>query len=237
MKIIRKDKSKRIDLLDAARGLAVIYMIIYHFFYDSVNLLGMYEELFANPVFDVLQKFFACVFVSLCGISSNFSKSNIKRGLVTAGIALCISVVTYFVEMPIIFGVLHLLAFCMIFYGITQKLWQKLPQSLLFVLFLILSLVSVYLVNTIAVTSDKLWIFGFPAEGFVSYDYFPLMPWFFVFMTGTAAGYFIKQKKFPRRFYTVRIPVLPAIGRYSLIIYLVHQPLLLLIMMIIGAIR
>ena len=55
-------------------------------------------------------------------------------------------------------------------------------------------------------------------------------------MTGTAIGYFIKAKKFPHWFYNAKIPVLPAIGRYSLFIYLGHQPVLFVITMILQKI-
>lgn len=236
MELIRKEKSKRIELLDALRGIAVVLMVIHHFLYDAVEFLDAPRWLFHNPVFDVFQQIFAGLFICISGISSNFSSNNLKRGIFTLAVASVVTTVTFAVDMPIIFGVLHLLAVCMMFYGLTQKIWLKLPQKLLLPLFLILSFISQYVVNNITVESDKLWIFGFPAKDFVSHDYFPLLPWFFVFMTGTAIGYFIKTKKFPHWFYNAKIPVLPAIGRYSLFIYLGHQPVLFAITILIEKI-
>ena len=229
MEIIRKDKSKRIEILDALRGLAVVLMVIHHFLYDAVAFLDAPEWLFHNVAFDFLQQFFAGLFICLSGISAQYSSGNLKRGLFTLGVAAVVSVVSSVAGMPIVFGVLHMLSLCMIFYGLTRKLWQKLPQALLLTVFLILSFISQYVVKNVTVNSENLWILGFPSEDFVSMDYFPLLPWFFVFMTGTAIGYFIKAKKFPHWFYNAKIPLLPAIGRYSLFIYLGHQPVLFLI--------
>ena len=236
MEIIRKDKSKRIEIIDALRGLAVVYMVIYHFVYDAVSFLGILENVLNNAVFDFFQTFFACVFVVLAGVSSNFSKSNLKRGLFTFAVAMVISIVTFIIDMPIVFGILHLLGLCMIFYGLTGKLWKKIPQWILIAVFIILAILSDYAVRNLTVESENLWIFGFCGADFVSFDYFPLFPWLFVFMTGTAVGYYIRNNRFPRQFYTVKIPFLPFLGRYSLIIYLAHQPLLYGLVMLIRKI-
>ena len=68
---------------------------------------------------------------------------------------------------------------------------------------------------------------GFPQRGFFSTDYFPLIPWFFLFVT----GYFlfritsrrgINEKLFARG----QFPLLNWIGRHSLPVYLLHQPVL-----------
>ena len=71
--------------------------------------------------------------------------------------------------------------------------------------------------------------FGFPPPDFFSSDYFPLLPWFFLF----AAGYFLWRlfaEKGPSpalaRSLTFGIAPLSFLGRHSLIIYLLHQPLL-----------
>lgn len=62
---------------------------------------------------------------------------------------------------------------------------------------------------------------GFPPAGFTSTDYFPLLPWFFLFLT----GYFLYdlRRDTPSR---LHIPGVTAMGRHSLIIYLLHQPVI-----------
>lgn len=219
-------KKKRIDSIDALRGLAVVLMVLHHFFYDLVEFLDAPEWLFSNPVFDKLHYVFAGIFIGLCGVSSRFSRSNLKRGFITLIAAGIITVVTYLIDMPIIFGVLHLLAFCMLFYGLTGKLWEALPKWIMPIFTVAGTVISAWCVSNIEIESKNLWIFGWTYDGFVSYDYFPLLPWIFVFLFGTWLGCYIKEQKFPRWFYTARIPVLPKIGRQALIIYLLHQPVL-----------
>ncbi|MBQ8208967.1 MAG: DUF1624 domain-containing protein [Clostridia bacterium] len=228
-----KQRKKRIDAIDALRGLAVVLMFFHHFFYDLVEFLDAPEWLFTNPVFNVLHYVFAGVFIGLCGVSSRFSRSNVKRGIITLIAATVISVVTHFMGMPILFGVLHLLAFCMLFYGITGRLWEKLPMWIMPVFTVLGTVISAWCVNNIETESENLWILGWTYDGFVSHDYFPLFPWIFVFLFGTWLGYYIKEHRFPEKFYTLSIPVLPQIGRQALIIYIVHQPILYGITMVI----
>ena len=64
---------------------------------------------------------------------------------------------------------------------------------------------------------------GFPPADFSSTDYFSLLPWFFLFLT----GYFVSRLWRERRRIPMggtRVPVLSALGRYSLPVYLLHQP-------------
>ena len=101
------ERPARIELMDALRGLAVCLMVLHHFLYDLCAFLGAPWWLFTNPVFDVLHYFFAGLFIFLSGISSDFSRSNLKRGAKAMTLALGITLVTYFMDMTIVFGVLH----------------------------------------------------------------------------------------------------------------------------------
>lgn len=228
-----KARKKRIDIIDALRGCAVIYMVYHHLVYDLVVFSGAPSRLVDNAVIDILQPLFASVFIVLCGVSSNFSKSNLKRGAITLAVAMCITLVTTIMDMPINFGVLHLLSVCMLLYGCTHKLFEKINGILLLVICIALAVISSYCVNNIDVQSDNLWILGWQGD-FVSYDYFPLFPWVFVFLSGTAIGRYIARGRFPQWFYNAKIPVLPAIGRHSLIIYIAHQPVLYALTLIIS---
>lgn len=231
---MEKKKSERIQSIDALRGLAVVLMVIHHFLYDLVEFLGAPPWLFSNPVFDILHYIFAGVFIGLSGLSSRFSRSNIKRGIKVLVIAFLISLVTYFMNMPIRFGVLHLLGFCMVFYGLTRKLWDSVPEKIAPFIYIVLTVISAVILNMVnPVSVTWLWPFGAYAKGFYSSDYFPVFPWLFVFLFGSWLGKLVKEKRMPDKLYTINPPFFPKVGRLALIIYIVHQPVLYGITMLI----
>ena len=219
-------KKKRIDIIDALRGLAVVLMVFHHFMYDLVVFLGAPDWFFSNPVFNFLHYIFAGLFIFLSGLSSRFSRSNVKRGLKVLAIAFVITIVTGLMDMPIRFGVLHLLGFCMVFYGVTRKLWDEIPELLMPVLCVVLLVGSALAVHLIPINSSHLWMLGWMYNGFFSADYFPIFPWLFVFLLGTWAGKFVVEHRLPEWFYEKRVPVFPAVGKKALLIYILHQPVL-----------
>lgn len=221
-----KPKKERIQSMDALRGLAVVLMVIHHFLYDLCAFLGAPWWLFSNPVFNFLHYVFAGTFVLLAGVSSRFSRSNLKRGLIVLVIALVITLVTTLMDMPIRFGVLHMLGFCMVFYALTHKLWESIPTPVMPLLCIVLLVGSALAVHLIPIDAKCLWMFGWIYDGFVSTDYFPIFPWLFVFLLGTWLGKYIRERRFPGWFYSMKVPVFPAIGRHALIVYIVHQPVL-----------
>lgn len=217
---------QRISLIDGVRGIAVVLMVAHHFLYDLVNVLGAPGWIFENPVFQVLQYIFSSLFILISGISSEFSRSNVKRGLKVLVIALALTLVTTLMQMPIRFGILHLLSVCMIFYGLTRTLWDRLPRRLMILIYIILFAASVLARNLIHTENPYIWMFGFYNSDFVSYDYYPILPWLFMFMIGTVLGAYIIEGKLPARFYTTKVPIFPAVGRHALLIYILHQPVL-----------
>ena len=244
-------KNKRIEIIDGLRGLAVSLMVVHHLLYNLAAFLGAPWWLYSNPVFSFLQAIFVGLFLFLSGVSSRFSRSNIRRGAIVIAFALLITVVTYFMEMTIWFGILHLLGVCMLFFGLTQKLWDKAPRIAMPIVLVPLIAASALARAFLPLTSDALWgrnvlwLLGWrqpgkfdPARlpwepGFVigSLDYQPLLPWVFVFLLGTWAGIYIRERKLPAWFYDAKVPFFPIIGRKALIIYILHQPIMYGIMM------
>ena len=137
----------------------------------------------------------------------------------------------------IVCGVLHMLAVCMLFYGFTHRFWDRLPDWVMILFCVLATVLTARLANGVLIDGPEwLFPFGFIAEGFYSADYFPLFPWLFVFLFGTWLGEKIRAGKLPEGFYTYRVPLFPAVGRHALLIYILHQPVLLLITLGIGAI-
>ena len=78
-----------------------------------------------------------------------------------------------------------------------------------------------------AVRTDWLLPFGIHSPGYASFDYFPLVPWLGIFLVGTALGksvYAARRSLLPWRLPSTFVN---GAGRHSLIIYLVHQPVIM----------
>jgi uncharacterized membrane protein len=113
----------------------------------------------------------------------------------------------------------------MLFYGLTRRLWDKIPRAIAPILYVALIAGSAIAVS-FPLKGTGLWLFGWVQEGFFSADYFPLFPWLFVFLLGTWAGAFVAEGRLPEWFYTFTMPFFPAVGRKSFLVYLIHQPIL-----------
>jgi len=237
------EEKKRIEIIDALRGLAVVLMVIHHLLYNLTEFLAAPQWLFTNPVFDTLHYTFAGLFILLSGVSSRFSRGNIQRGSIVIVLAVIITYVTNRMNMPIWFGILHMLGTSMLFFGITCGFWDLIPRKaapFIFIALIVASALTRYYIpleSNIIWVRDMLNILGWPQRGFLSFDYFPLLPWLFVFLLGTWAGTYIQERRLPGWFYEVKPPFFPAIGRKALLIYILHQPVLYALVMGIAMIR
>lgn len=241
---------RRIHLIDEVRGLSIILMVFYHAFF----MLGYFFEVEllakAQVFFEPLQPFFACLFIFISGISSNLSRSNFKRGIRLLGIALGFTLVTA-VILPrfditgaeIYFGILHLLSVSMLLYALLKPIIAKVPTSVGIVVSLVLFAVT-YMVPKGSLLwfelPDKLYapgfpvLLGFPGNGFYSADYFPLIPFVFMFFAGIFFGRLAASGSLPEWWYTQRCRPLSVIGGKTLIIYILHWPIIFLIGLIIS---
>ena len=234
-----EEKKKRIEIIDALRGFAVTLMVIHHALYNLAAFLGAPWWLYKNPVFDVLQALFIGLFVVISGISSRFSRGNVERGSIVIVIAVLITYTTVRMEMPIYFGILHLLGVLMIFYGISRKLWDNIPDKAAPFIYIGLTIAAALARSQFSPVSDNpvirdlLSVLGWRQEGFINYDNQHILPWIFVFLFGTWIGKYIREGRFPSKFYEMRVPVFPFIGRNALLVYVLHQPVLFGITMLI----
>ena len=220
------NRDDRLHRLDSIRGLCVVLMVGYHLLYTLFFYMGLPREIVFNPIFAILQPFFAGVFIFISGISSQYSRSNLKRGFKLLPIALAVTAVTIFIENPILFGILHFLSLSMIFYGLTRKVWDKIPLTMALPLYAAGLLITRTLTGVGNWPVDWLFPFGFFQPGFFSADYFPILPWIFVFLAGTSFGALLRDGRGPQLLYEGTAGPLSWIGRHALVIYILHQPIL-----------
>lgn len=225
--------TKRIWELDALRGLCIIGMILVHLLFNLHFLFGVIDLRNASW-FYFLSEWGGIPFFLISGICATFSGRTLLRGIVVFGCGLLCSAVTvgmYLLGFTgagfiIYFGVLHCLGICMVIWPVCKKL----PNTLL--LLLSAGIIALGLYIGANVHSETLWLlpFGLVPETFTTSDFFPLLPNFGYFLLGSFLG---------KTLYRRRQTLLPGIdpnllplrflrlcGKHSLVIYLLHQPVL-----------
>ena len=73
---------KRLAYIDELRGIAVIIMVLFHFIYQENLLTGAMENLLSNFYINFLKTIAQIIFIALAGVCCNYSRDNIKRGLI-----------------------------------------------------------------------------------------------------------------------------------------------------------
>ena len=231
----------RYRLLDELRGLDLISMMLYHGMWDVVFLFGVAQKWYTGRPGFVWQQSICWVFILLSGFCLPLGHHPFRRGAVVFGAGALVTAVTllFMPEDRVVFGVLTLLGAAMLITGLLQPLLQKIPAWAGLVVSLLLFAATYH-------TQDGFWqlgpwqillpgvwyanlftaFFGFFPRGFFSTDYFPLLPWLFLFW----AGYFLHHLVGRGRLAPLRRSVCPPLGwmgRHSLVLYLLHQPVIL----------
>lgn len=202
-------------------------MIAVHLVYDLAELYSLIRTPYP-PFFLIVKAWGGILFFLISGICVTLGQRCLRRGALVLGCAAVVNIVTALAGMPIRFGVLHALGSCMILWLLFHSLTQK--ELLFAALFLIL---TGTIFEEYTVTFPFLYPLGLTAAGFTSADFFPLFPYLGFFLAGAYLG---------RKFYPLRQSLLPRLsfsepfsrlfcfcGRHSLLLYLIHQPVLLLL--------
>lgn len=233
-------KASRLAGLDTIRGITLLSMILYHTCWDLVFLFGKKVPGYTGPEGYVWQQSICWTFILLSGFCWSLGHHHLKRGLLVFGSGLLITVVTLLVmpESRVVFGVLTLIGSCMLLLIPMEKFLLKIRAEAglagSFLLFLLFRNVNTGYMGfgkwNIIRLPDGFYrnllttYLGFPQRGFFSTDYFSLLPWFFLFLTGFYLYQLVQKKNMMGKLFSWRAPVFDVIGRHSLLIYLLHQP-------------
>ena len=251
----RENGPPRLPGLDIVRGLALVNMVLYHLFYDMRYFFGLPLSFFSIQKCFIWQQAICMTFILVSGISHKLGKNPWKGGLKLFGCAAIISLVSVVVlpDMPIWFGILHFLALALLLTALLAPLLKKIPAgpgcALVLFLFIILRHLPAgylgffglweYALPPSLYSRPYLFFIGLPSGGFSSADYFPLLPWYCLYL----AGYFAAGRVFrlcglweeryavsKNVFYQWADKRLGCLGRHSLMIYMLHQPLIMVIL-------
>lgn len=219
----------RIWELDAIRGLCILAMVAVHLVFDLQVPTG--------PVFDFVQRWGGVMFFLLSGLCATLGRNAVKRGIIVLGAGLLCTAVTWIMcalelmpsYMVIRFGVLHCLGLCMLLWPV----FRRLPGWVLAVLGAALATLGIWLTEWVVVDFPGFAWLGLLYPGYSSADYFPLLPYLGFFLLGAWLGrvlYREKKSLVPNmgNFWLFR--ALQWCGRHSLILYLLHQPVLMLLL-------
>jgi uncharacterized membrane protein len=228
-------KSPRIDVLDVARGVALLAMASYHFTWD-LEFFGYAEPgMTAHGAWKLYARAIASSFLLMAGASLILAHGGgirwpgfWKRFAMVAGAAAAISAATY-LAVPngfIFFGILHEIAL----------------GSLLGLAFLRLPAIATLAVAAVIIAAPNflrapifdhplLWWLGLAPVNPRSNDYVPVFPWFGAILLGIAVtrlagrtGLLERLAQFPPGAWAKPFQFA---GRHSLAVYLIHQPILI----------
>jgi uncharacterized membrane protein len=241
--------------VDALRGFAVILMICYHLVWDlqyvglvPVNVYASGWQLFARTI--------GTLFIFVLGVSvalraarqspapgeppgRTFWQGSLIRGGIIFGLGMVITLATLLVigEAYVRFGILHLLGLTLIL--ATPFVYVRPWISMLVGLLMFAG--GIYLTGQLVTFPWLLWL-GLQPIGVPMVDYYPLLPWAGIALLGVGVGK-LGYNGGMRRFTLPDLSMLPPIrgmrllGRHSLLIYVLHQPLLLGIVTALNALR
>ncbi len=232
----------------------VVYHTMYQLKYSFNVDVPIFFESWFDVIRDIFAGAFIFISGAMCRFSRNNLKRGVQCFFLGMLITF---VTPLFSSSYITFGILHFMGISMMIYGIFEGAFEKVPGFVGIILCAVLVLFTwnvsaihaVWVNNEIIVDSygfvgvkglfewhipekayqvGVLFPFGmFDPGTFRSDDYFPLLPWFFVFLGGSYFGEWAKNGSLPRFFYNSHVKWLAAVGRYTIWVYLLHIPLIM----------
>lgn len=241
----------RLLWIDFARGVALLMMALYHLIYD-LDSFGGYALESTSGFWARFADVTAGTFIFLAGVSLTLSfvraeRSSglfgkyLRRGVRIFGYGMLITLFfALFESGSVVFGILHLIGVSIILAHPLLRLgWTNVALGLAVIAAgIYLRAGGVSFDGPMAIQA-LLAPLGITPESLLMPDYRPLLPWFGVALLGVAAGNLLRDRM-PK----IRTPgsvsrsisPLAFLGRNSLLIYLIHQPLIILTLEIMGVI-
>ena len=232
---VAAERSPRLAVIDVLKGVAIIAMIVYHFAWD----LSAYQLIAVDVTGDLGWRIFARTiagtFLGLVGINLVLADRKgfrpapyFRRLAIILAAALLVSLGTWWLDPAtfVFFGILHLIvvASLLALPFLRAPLWLILAAAVVFI-------VGPYFLTSPFFDAPAWYWLGLSPNPPPTVDYVPVFPWFGVVLLGVAAGRLILANpdiplwRWPATGRLTR--ALSFAGRWSLAIYLIHQPLLI----------
>lgn len=233
---------ERFDRLDALRGVAIVWMAVFHFCFD-LNYFGFIRQNFyTDPLWTQQRVAIVTLFLFCAGLGQAVAVEQgqawprfWRRWAQVAGCAVLVSIgsATMFPRSWISFGILHGIAAMLIL----ARLLAPLRGGLWLV-----GLAAIVLPHVVQHPFfDSRWTnwVGLVTRKPLTEDYAPILPWLGVMLWGLAAGRWVLANRRDWLTGALLRPLAPlaVLGRWSLSFYMVHQPVLIGAMMAVVALR
>ena len=215
---------QRVAWIDRARGAALVAMIVYHFCFD-LALFGLVPwNVGGAPLWRAFAMAIAASFLFLVGVSLALAATNglnraafLRRLSMVAGAAALVTLGTWAaMPYPVWFGILHAIAL----FSVLALAFLRAPTwGLIATAAIILILPQVW--QSELFSNPLFYPLGLDPTPNPTFDYEPVFPWFAPVLVGVAAARVLPVARSPQA-----MDGLARMGRHSLIIYLLHQPIL-----------
>lgn len=232
---------QRITVFDTVRGFTMLSMAGFHACYDLAYLYGWDMPWFTQTIFqDVWRASISWVFLFIAGWMCTLSRNNIKRAAKYAAAALVVWAATTLVSVDdsVNFGIIYCMAACTAMVVLIRPALQKVPGVSSIAICLVLFALTWSVPKAVYPLPYLAWL-GFPGPDFVSGDYYPLIPFIFMYLAGYFAARTVQEssRETPKWAYANPVPVLANLGRHALPFYLLHQPIILGVLELIYSVR
>lgn len=233
----------RARIFDLLRGISVISMVGFHLCYDLRFIAGRSLPWFEPPFQDIWRASISWSFIFIAGCMCLYSRDNLRRSCKYLACALAIFLVTWLaaVDVPINFGVIFCMGACTLTYWLLERIAAR-PHGVAAGIILFAGFLAL-----LGLQTGQVWMFGanlavpkvlystewfswlgFPGPRFSSGDYYPVLPYLLLFLSGASFMASWKKEGLPERLCKPLFPPIEWVGRHALEIYLLHQPILLL---------
>lgn len=238
----------RYDAIDALRGVAMVWMTVFHFCFDLSHFGWWRQDFYHDPVWTLQRTAIVSLFLFCAGLGQAVAQSQalgwgrfFRRWWQIAACALLVTLGSWlmFPRSFIYFGVLHGMAVMLLVARLTAGWGRWLWAAGL--LALLAPLAAHALLGGVlagwASNLDARWLnwLGLVSRKPITEDYVPVLPWLGVLWWGLAAGQWLLAHR--RRWLAAPVPpamaplallaLLALLGRWSLPYYMLHQPVMI----------